>query len=615
MSEVRPPRAAKVTATNSLFSTNTRRQNAWNVDIDSDSDESFSDDDNMLSNVTDEESCENESDIDDSLIEFDEPPSTRRRISNERPPQTHATHPIYDSDSQWTSVTVSSDDVQRTALPPFDSSSRGLRILLPETPEDFALEILDEEFFQCLADWTNSRASKETFTNKTKSGQRSHTKQWENVTSDVMKKVFGMILVTGVLRKPELKDYFSTDPMIETPFFLRKDTLSRDHFLRILRYIRFADYQNLNNGKMARINPIIQLLVEKCRRVYLSKDKRSVDEFLLLHKGRVFNKQYIKSKRARFGIKVFSLNDQNGFTVDVEVYEGSKGNSNWATTVDGADQLSMSEKIVVEMLNRNGLLGDNGSVAIDNWFNSVRLARFLFEKGNHVLGTVRCCRGVPKALKDFKMDPPSVEFARNENIIIVKFTDKRDVYHLSTRHQASTVQVKRYTKGPFESELIHKPTQIVDYNFEMDGTDRADAMQHPVTIARKTFVWHRKLGLFISQRMGILNAFILSREYLPSQMKSKTFAKYCLDVARRLTAITESVRVISRRLENHNTEKIPSTSASRPRPTKRCAQCKRTRPNERAKDTRYQCSVCVQTNGDNIPLHLGECFDLWHKSA
>jgi hypothetical protein len=192
----------------------------------------------------------------------------------------------------------------------------------------------------------------------------------------------------------------------------------------------------------------------------------------------------------------------------------------------------MTEKIVVEMLSRNELLGDNGIVAIDNWFNSVSLARFIFEKGNYTLGMVRPCRGIPKPLKDFKMDPPSVEFSRNDNIIIAKFTDKRDVYVLSTRHDVETERVKRFTRGPFQSEFIHKPKQIVDYNFEMNGTDRADAMQHPVSIARKTFVWHRKLGLFLTQRMDVLNGFILSREHHPNQMRSKTFAKYSLDVAR-----------------------------------------------------------------------------------
>ena len=153
-----------------------------------------------------------------------------------------------------------------------------------------------------------------------------------------------------------------------------------------------------------------------------------------------------------------------------------------------------------------------------------------------------------------------------------------------------------------------------DYNHEMDGTDRADAMQHPITIARKTFVWHRKLGLFIAQRMGVLNGFILARQFLSQLMKNKTFAKFTLNVARKLTAITSSARLYRQASNNHNLEKIPSVSQSRPRPTKQCAQCKKINPTERAKDTRYQCSVCVLSNGSHVPLHLGQCFETWHKS-
>ncbi len=112
------------------------------------------------------------------------------------------------------------------------------------------------------------------------------------------------------------------------------------------------------------------------------------------------------------------------------------------------------------MLSRNELRGDNGIVAIDNWFNSVSLARYIFEKGNYTLGMVRPCRGVPKPLKDFKMDPPSVEFSRNENIIIAKFTDKRGrceclINKISCRDWTSKALHERAI-----SKRIHPQTKI-----------------------------------------------------------------------------------------------------------------------------------------------------------
>ena len=49
-----------------------------------------------------------------------------------------------------------------------------------------------------------------------------------------------------------------------------------------------------------------------------------IDESLLLYKGRLSFKQYIPSKRNRFGIKSFILSDcRTGFVQDIIVYAGS----------------------------------------------------------------------------------------------------------------------------------------------------------------------------------------------------------------------------------------------------------------------------------------------------
>jgi len=49
----------------------------------------------------------------------------------------------------------------------------------------------------------------------------------------------------------------------------------------------------------------------------------SIDESLILHKGRLLFKQYIPSKRSRFGIKTFSIVDEETrFILNSLIYAG-----------------------------------------------------------------------------------------------------------------------------------------------------------------------------------------------------------------------------------------------------------------------------------------------------
>ena len=61
---------------------------------------------------------------------------------------------------------------------------------------------------------------------------------------------------------------------------------------------------------------------ERIRKVYQPGKKLSVDESLILLEGWLHFKQYIKTKRSRFGIKLYELTTSNGITLDLLVYPG-----------------------------------------------------------------------------------------------------------------------------------------------------------------------------------------------------------------------------------------------------------------------------------------------------
>ena len=61
---------------------------------------------------------------------------------------------------------------------------------------------------------------------------------------------------------------------------------------------------------------------DRAKSVYSPGKNLSVNESLVLFRGHLQFKQYIKTKRARFGIKLYELCTSNGITLDFLIYCG-----------------------------------------------------------------------------------------------------------------------------------------------------------------------------------------------------------------------------------------------------------------------------------------------------
>ncbi len=59
------------------------------------------------------------------------------------------------------------------------------------------------------------------------------------------------------------------------------------------------------------------------KRRFLSPSRLAVDEVIVKYKGRVIFWQYITKKHKRFGIQIYKLCDETGYTYNITVYLGS----------------------------------------------------------------------------------------------------------------------------------------------------------------------------------------------------------------------------------------------------------------------------------------------------
>jgi len=111
---------------------------------------------------------------------------------------------------------------------------------------------------------------------------------------------------------------------------------------------------------------------------------------------------------------------------------------------------------------------------IDNFYNSVPLAKELLKQKTLVCGTLRRNQKfLPQAVLGAKPKKAEISRRRKERIVVTKWHDNRDVLMLSTFH---TGQLADSPKVNCRGERIHKPDCILSYNQNMRGIDRADQL-------------------------------------------------------------------------------------------------------------------------------------------
>ena len=114
---------------------------------------------------------------------------------------------------------------------------------------DFFSQFFTEDVWQLLVEQANLYAEQ-------KRGPEERS-VWYPVTKDEMKAWISLYLNMGLVTKPNLSSYWSTDPALSSPFF--PSIMSRDRFLQILRYLHFADNTQAPRADSADFNKLYKL--------------------------------------------------------------------------------------------------------------------------------------------------------------------------------------------------------------------------------------------------------------------------------------------------------------------------------------------------------------------
>ncbi|XP_067614902.1 piggyBac transposable element-derived protein 4-like isoform X2 [Eurosta solidaginis] len=453
----------------------------------------------------------------------------------------------------------------------FDSTSSGIKIEISDTssPIDVFNKVFNNNIMELLISCTNEYGL------KLSNQQR------------------GLCLLQGQIKVPKIRQLFSKSALYYHPAF--SATMSGRRFEQILRCLTANHVRG--ESHMAKISNFVKLINQSFQAAFWPSEQIVLDESLLLHKGRLVFRQYIKSKRARFGIKFFQLCDSSSYVLNIETYKGKQPDPTKGSKIDA---------IVYRLV--TPYFGKGHHLFLDNYYNSINLSHDLLLLKTHTTGTLRSNRkGNPIEVTKKKLKTGQYIWKRQGKVYVSKWYDKRDVLCITTGYSPRMV----ITKNRFGVEKS-KPLEIVRYNEFMGGVDRTDQMNSYYSSPRKTIRWYKKV-IFRMLDLAVHNSFLLYKKRFPakSKMEFLTFreeliyamidlpkSKFHPEKPSRKRRLTVPIQI------DHFLENIPRKGTKKQ--YIRCRQCSK---NGVRKETSVRCAGCEVKPG----LCVGNCFTDWHQ--
>lgn len=293
-----------------------------------------------------------------------------------------------------------------------------------------------------------------------------------------------------------------------------RGTMSQIRFKALTKYIRFDSAhtraERIQLDKAAPITEIWTMLNANLQRAYTPSESITVDEQLYPFRGRTRFTQYMASKPAKYGIKVWWVCDSNTFyPLKGQIYTGKLPNQ--------ARETNQGERVVMDLVGE--YMNCGRTVYTDNFFTSLSLAEHLLTLKTALVGTIRQNkRCLPLEMRFERHNPHKLpEFAtlfayHNNDYALCSYAPKpkKVVSMLSTAHYQSIVQ----------PDGKCKPLQILDYNKHKCGVDTMDQMVGGYSCKRTTNRWPLAMFYNMLDTTG-LASFIIYDAISPSEKTDK----------------------------------------------------------------------------------------------
>ena len=204
---------------------------------------------------------------------------------------------------------------------------------------------------------------------------RDKNDQTFKMTEDELMSFLALLILSGYHTVPGEHYYWSTGDDFSVPIF--RETMPRERFKLIKRYLHLVDNEQLQMGKMSKVDPFYDALVKNFQQFGIFHNHLSIDEEMIPYHGHHSAKMFIKMKPIKFGFKLWMLCSADGFPYNIQIYTGKS-----------EDTGPLGQRVVIKLL-ECVTDADNHIVYFDNFFTNHQLMVALKEKGFRACGTVR----------------------------------------------------------------------------------------------------------------------------------------------------------------------------------------------------------------------------------
>lgn len=179
-------------------------------------------------------------------------------------------------------------------------------------------EIIDNEVIQLMVTETNRYALQ--ISNNLLS-PISRLKRWKPGTAEDIQKFLGVYLLTGILNFPTIETYWKKDKLYHHPL-LHEIKMSYNRFALILKCWHFTNNaeERESQDRLYKILPVVDKIIHNCRKV--PGELIAVDESMVGFRGRLGFRQYNPQKSNKYGIKIYKLCTESGYTWSYRIYSG-----------------------------------------------------------------------------------------------------------------------------------------------------------------------------------------------------------------------------------------------------------------------------------------------------
>uniref|UniRef100_A0A7I4Z0Z9 DDE_Tnp_1_7 domain-containing protein n=1 Tax=Haemonchus contortus TaxID=6289 RepID=A0A7I4Z0Z9_HAECO len=248
--------------------------------------------------------------------------------------------------------------------------------------------------------------------------------EFQETSADEMRKFIGLCLQMGLVKMPNLRDYWSSRPCLGGQ---AGKIMRRTRFEELWKYLHLADNDTFDGDRLQEIRKFVEMFKKAAAECYSPERELCIDKSLVPFRGRIVFRQYLPAKRHRYGIKTFKLCSKGEYTVRIKIYAGR----------DPSREEPLADKVAVELV--EGFLDERRVLCTDNYYSSIGLAEKLISRRTHLVGTLRTNRkGIPKAIKDEKLKRGQTCYKQRQNgILVLKWSEKRDLHMIFTKHDAA----------------------------------------------------------------------------------------------------------------------------------------------------------------------------------